>query len=100
MSSVAQRRAAAPAPGELAFSWRLVGFLLKRPVWFLGIFCMIAGFGFQVVALRVGSLSLVQRVSPTELLFVSAFLALRTRSQVRPRDGLAAFGWAGGLGPF
>jgi drug/metabolite transporter (DMT)-like permease len=99
-SSVAQRVAAAPAPGELTFSWRLLLFLLRRPVWFLGILCMIAGFLFQLAALHFGDLSLVQPVIATELLFVFAYLALRHRHRVHARDWLAAAGMAVGLGGF
>lgn len=101
-SSVAQRVAAAPAPGEITFSWRLLTFLLHRPVWFFGILCMIAGFLFQLAALHVGDLSLVQPIIATELLFVFAYLALRGRHrhQVRPRDWAAAAGMAVGLGGF
>jgi drug/metabolite transporter (DMT)-like permease len=98
--SVAQRRAAAPAPGELSFSWRLVAFLIRRPVWVLGIFSMIAGFGFQVLALRNGSLSVVQPVIATELLFVFGFVALSHRHRVRAKDWLSAVGMAVGLGWF
>jgi len=100
LSSVAQRRAAGPAPGELSFSWRLVTFLLHRPVWFLGILFMIAGFVFQVGALRIGSLSLVQPLIATELLFVFMFVALDRRHNVAARDWLAAVGMAVGLGCF
>jgi drug/metabolite transporter (DMT)-like permease len=99
-SSVAQRVAAAPAPGEISFSWRLLAFLLHRPVWFLGILCMIAGFLFQLAALDAGDLSLVQPVIATELLFVFAYLALRNRHRVRARDWAAAAGMAIGLGGF
>lgn len=100
LASVAQRRAAAPAPGELSFSWRLVLFLIHRPVWFLGILFMIAGFLFQVAALRIGSLSLVQPVIATELLFVFMLMALGRRHRVHGRDWLAAVGMAVGLGTF
>ena len=99
-SSVAQRVAAAPAPGEITFSWRLLLFLLRRPIWFLGILCMIAGFLFQLAALHFGDLSLVQPVIATELLFVFAYLALRNRHRVHARDWLAAAGMAVGLGGF
>ncbi|HVX20805.1 MAG TPA: DMT family transporter [Acidimicrobiales bacterium] len=99
-SSVAQRVAAAPAPGELSFSWRLVRYLLRRPVWFLGILCMIAGFLFQLAALHFGDLSLVQPIIATELLFVFTYLALRNHKLVHARDWLAAAGMALGLGGF
>lgn len=101
-SAVAQRVAAAPAPGEISFSWRLVLFLVRRPMYFLGILCMIGGFAFQLAALHVGDLSLVQPIIATELLFVFGYLALRGRRQhsVRPRDWIAAAGMAVGLGAF
>jgi drug/metabolite transporter (DMT)-like permease len=99
-SSVAQRVAAAPAPGELSFSWRLLLFLLRRPMWFFGIVCMILGFAFQLAALHIGDLSLVQPVIATELLFVFAYLALRNHHQVHVRDWIAALGMAAGLGGF
>lgn len=99
-ASVAQRAAAAPAPGELRFSWRLVTYLLRRPVWFVGILCMIAGFVFQLAALHFGDLSFVEPVVASELLFVFAYLALRHRGQVQPRDWAAAAGMAVSLAGF
>ncbi len=98
MASVAQRRAAAPAPEKLSFNLRLVGYLLRRPVWFLGIACMILGFVFQVAALRVGSLSLVQPVIATELVIVFGVIALHDRHRVRGRDWISALGMVIGLG--
>ncbi len=100
MASVAQRRAAAPAPGEFSFNLHLVGYLLRRPVWFLGILCMILGFVFQVAALRVGSLSLVQPVIATELVIVFGVIALHDRHRVHLRDWISAVGMVVGLGAF
>jgi multidrug transporter EmrE-like cation transporter len=99
-ASITQRFAAAPAPGELAFSLRLIHYLIRKPVWFIGILCMIAGFVFQVAALRVGSLSLVQPVIATELLLVFGFLALRSPRRVQRRDWFAALAMAVGLASF
>jgi drug/metabolite transporter (DMT)-like permease len=100
LASVAQRRAAAPAPGEGGLGLNLVYYLIHRPVWFLGIASMILGFAFQVAALRVGSLSLVQPIIATELLIVFALIALRHRHRVHARDWLAALGMAIALGAF
>lgn len=97
-ASVLQRHAARPAPGRLRFSWRLVAFLMHRPAFFLGILCMLAGFGFQLTALHFGALALVQPVIASELLFVFAFLALHERGRVRARDWAAAGGMAVSLG--
>src|SRR6204780_3666839 len=99
LASVAQRRAAAPAPGD-GLGLHLVHYLPHRPVWFLGIASMILGFAFQVAALRVGSLSLVQPIIATELLIVFAVIALINRHRVHSRDWLAALGMAVALGAF
>ena len=99
-ASIAQRAAAAPAPGELQLSWRLVPFLLHRPVWFVGILCMVAGFGFQLSALHYADLSLVEPVTSSEILFVFTYLALRARGLVSVRDWGSAAGMAAGLGGF
>jgi drug/metabolite transporter (DMT)-like permease len=99
-ASVTQRFAAAPEPGELSFSLRLVKVLIHKPLWFAGILCMIMGFGFQLAALRVSSLTIVQPVIATELLLVFGFLALRSRKRVRARDWVAAVAMAFGLALF
>jgi drug/metabolite transporter (DMT)-like permease len=100
LASVAQRRAAKPASDELSFNWRLARYLIHRPVWFLGIASMILGFVFQVEALRIGSLSLVQPLIATELVIVFGLIALQGRRRVGGRDWLSAIGMAIGLGAF
>lgn len=99
-ASIVLRAAAAPAPSELRFSWRLAVFLLRRPMWFAGVLCMILGFLFQLTALHYGELSLVQPVIASELLFVFGYLALRHRGWIRARDWAAAAGMALSLGGF
>ena len=54
----------------------LVFRLARQPAWLLGLTCMIAGFAFQVGALRFGPLALVQPILAIELLFVFGYLAL------------------------
>jgi hypothetical protein len=100
MASVAQHQAAAPAPGQLSFSWRLVGYLLHRPLWFIGIACMIFGFLFQIEALRIGSLSVVQPLIGAELVLVFGIIAVSNPRRVRARDWLAALGMSVGLAVF
>lgn len=100
MASVAQRQAAAPAPGQLSFSWRLVGYLLHRPLWFIGIACMIFGFLFQIEALRIGSLSVVQPLIGAELVLVFGIIAVSHPRRVHARDWLAALGMSVGLAAF
>jgi drug/metabolite transporter (DMT)-like permease len=99
-ASVAQRRAAALAPERMSFSWRLVGYLLKRPAWFVGIASMILGFVFQVEALRLGSLTVVQPLIATELVIVVGVIAIHDPHRVHGRDWLSALGMVIGLGAF
>jgi drug/metabolite transporter (DMT)-like permease len=99
-ASIAQRRAAASAPERFSFNIRLVGYLLRRPVWFLGIASMIVGFVFQILALRVGALSVVQPIIATELVIVFAVLAIQDPGRVRLRDWFSAVGMVVGLGAF
>jgi drug/metabolite transporter (DMT)-like permease len=100
LASLAQRNAAAPAPQRNRPSLRLIGYLMQRPVWFVGIGCMILGFVFQIAALRMGSLSLVQPIIATELVIVFVVIALRSHRSVHTLDWLAAFGMAAALGVF
>lgn len=100
VASVAQRRAAAPAPAELSLRPGLVGYLLHRPVWFLGITAMVLGFIFQVNALRVGTLSVVQPLVATELVIVFGLIASKDRGRVQGRDWVSAAGIVVGLAGF
>src|SRR3984957_5218397 len=99
-ASVAQRRAAALAPEKMSFSWRLVGYLLRRPAWFVGIASMIMGFVFLVDVLRLGSLSLVQPLIATALVIVFAVIAVHDPHRVHRRDWFSALGMVVGLGAF
>jgi drug/metabolite transporter (DMT)-like permease len=99
-ASLAQRQAAASAPEKFSLNLHLVGYLLRRPVWFLGIACMILGFVFQILALRVGTLSVVQPLIATELVIVFAAIAIRDPRRVHLRDWVSAVGMVVGLGVF
>lgn len=104
-SSVCQRLGArsldAREPGVTGFDLMLVFRLARRPVWLLGFASMIAGFAFQVSALRFGPLALVQPVMAAELLFVFGYLALLTRfGGVRWLEWAAAVAMSAGLAVF
>lgn len=100
LASVAQRMAAATTPESVGFSWRLIAALLRRPMWFAGIACMILGFVFQVSALRAGTLSLVQPIIAVELVIVFALIALVDHRTLQGTDWLAAVGMVVGVGLF
>jgi drug/metabolite transporter (DMT)-like permease len=63
-----QHAASAGVTGKLS-GRQLVAFLVRQPLWLLGWVAAAAGFGFQALALHFGSLSIVQPVLVTELVF-------------------------------
>jgi hypothetical protein len=100
-ASVCQRIGAKSSPTS-GFDVRLLFRLARRPVWLLGIASMIAGFGFQLTALRFGELALVQPILAAELLFVFGYLAVAgsRRATMKRRDWLAAVAMSAGIGVF
>jgi drug/metabolite transporter (DMT)-like permease len=84
------------------FDALLVFRLAGQPVWLLGFFSMLAGFAFQVSALRYGPLALVQPILAVELLFVFGYLALRTGGtrRTRWREWGAAIAMSAGISVF
>jgi hypothetical protein len=61
---------------------------------------MILGFVFQILALRVGTLSVVQPLIATELVNVFGVIAIHDRRRVHMRDWFSAVGMIFGLGAF
>lgn len=90
LSSILQRRAAAPAGDDKASGLKLIVYLLHRPAWFGGIAALVVSFLFQAGALSVGRLSQVQPVLATELLFVLVILVLWFHRPVGKREWFAA----------
>ena len=98
-ASVCQRVGVAATKPE-GFDLGLLFRLARRPVWLAGIASMIAGFAFQVSALRFGPLALVQPILALELPLVFGYMALLGSRRVRLRDWLAACAMSAGLGVF
>jgi drug/metabolite transporter (DMT)-like permease len=61
---------------------------------------MILGFVFQILALRVGTLSVVQPIIATELVIVFGVIAIHDPRRVHLRDWVSAVGMVVGLGAF
>ena len=61
---------------------------------------MIAGFVFQLAALRFGPLALVQPILAAELVFVFGYLAIASSGGVKHRNWLAAAAMSAGIGVF
>jgi hypothetical protein len=101
-ASVAQRQGARSVPETGGFGVRLILRLAGRPVWLLGIASMIAGFLFQLTALRYGALALVQPILGVELLLVFGYMAVagRRRVRIKRHDWVAAAAMAAGIAVF
>jgi drug/metabolite transporter (DMT)-like permease len=101
-ASVAQRQGARSVPSTGGLDLRLILRLARRPIWLLGIVSMIAGFLFQLTALRYGALALVQPILALELLLVFGYMAIAGRRQVRikRRDWVAAAAMSAGIAVF
>lgn len=99
LSSVLQRKVNREAD-EKHFGLRLLGELLRRPLWLVALLAMTASFLLQAAALATGTLSSVEPVLaielPLTLIFGSLFLAHR----VAPKEWTAAAVLAAGLALF
>lgn len=92
-----QRIGASSAPGGERFTPKLFLYLVRQPIWLVGIASMLFGFVFQVIALHFGGLALVQPIFASELLFVFAFMSLIGSRKLVGRDWMAAVAMATGL---
>jgi len=99
-ASVLQRRASRTEPASAEFSLRIIGDLMRRPAWLLGVGAMVTGFVLHAVSISVSRIALVQPVLIAELPFTLVLASWAFRMRVPPRDwaaillssvGLAAF---------
>jgi drug/metabolite transporter (DMT)-like permease len=95
-----QQRPASEVPVELAGRPALLLRVVRHPLWVAGVVAEIGGFITQVVALRKGSLVIVQPLITTSLLFTVALVARWNRQTVTQRDWVAVAGVAVGLAAF
>jgi drug/metabolite transporter (DMT)-like permease len=65
---VAQHVASTAAPPEVK-GWRLGLYLVRNPLWLLGVAAVVGSFVFQALALYNGRMSVVQSILVTELVF-------------------------------
>ena len=80
--------------------WRLALYLVRNPLWLLGVGAMVAGFAFQAVALYDGQLSVVQTILVTELVFTLVIGRVWLRRDVVPAAWASASVTSAGLALF
>ncbi len=100
LTSVLQRMGVEDAPADDTLRLSLLSHALRRGVWLLGFALMIGSFLMQAVALHLGSLSEVQPILTTELLFLVLILGVWFRFHVGWREWSGALAAAGGLAGF
>ena len=95
-----QQRPARNVPDVYAGKPGLLARVVRRPLWLSGVLAEIAGFVLQVVALRHGSLVVVQPLITTSLLFTLALAGLWSRQAVSAREWAAVVAVIVGLSVF
>jgi drug/metabolite transporter (DMT)-like permease len=100
LTSILQRMGIEDAPEESSLRLSLLTHALTRGIWLLGFAFMVASFLLQAVALHIGSLSQVQPILTTELLFIVLLLATWFRFRIGLKEWLGCIGAAGGLAGF
>src|SRR5579863_5699335 len=95
-----QQQPASQVPMEFAGRPGLLVRVARQPAWLAGVAAEIGGFALQVVALRHGSLVVVQPLLTTSLLFTIALAGAWTRQGVSKSEWLAVLAVVGGLAVF
>ena len=96
--SVTTRHVASVGDPHRSAGWRLIGYLLRNPVWLLGWAAQAAAFVFQALALHNGEVSVVQPLLVIELVLTLVLRRVWIRQTIRPAawsgGGLACLGLA------
>lgn len=100
VGSVVQQRSASEAPPNFSLSLRLLLWLVRKPLWLVGVGTAIVGNVLSGSALALGSVALVQPLLVTRLLFALPLAAALVRQRIPNRDLLGAAAAAIGLGTF
>ncbi|EGD40020.1 LigA [Nocardioidaceae bacterium Broad-1] len=100
LSAAVQQRASALAPGRsggISGVEQLMLALVRNPLWVTGAAINAVGFGVQAVALHLGSVSVVQSVMPTQLLFALVFASIAARHWPTVVDWVSGAAICGGV---
>ncbi len=89
LSSVLEQQAASEQPAEQSLRVNLLVALARRRRWLLGMAAGVAGYAMQFIALRKGSLALVQPILVTGLVMALLGSALARHRRLSRREWLA-----------
>jgi drug/metabolite transporter (DMT)-like permease len=90
LTSVLQRLANVSGGGEKRSPWQTTLYLIRQPMWLLGMVSMGGTFVFTALALYFGALATVQPILVTELIFTLALRVLWLHDVIAPRTWGAA----------
>jgi drug/metabolite transporter (DMT)-like permease len=90
LTSVLQRLANVAGSDEKRSAWQTTQFLIRQPMWLMGMLCMGGTFIFTALALYFGELATVQPILVTELIFTLALRALWLHDRIASRTWGAA----------
>jgi drug/metabolite transporter (DMT)-like permease len=97
LSSVLEQRAASEEPHERSLRLNLLVGLARRRLWLLGMAAGVAGYAMQFIALRKGSLALVQPIFVAGLVMALVGSALARHRRLSRREWLANAQILGGI---
>jgi drug/metabolite transporter (DMT)-like permease len=100
LTSILQRMGVQDAPDRETLHLSLLTHALRRGIWLVGFAFMVGSFLCQALALHLGTLSEVQPILTTELLFLVLILATWFRFPIGWRAWFACVAAAGGLAGF
>jgi hypothetical protein len=89
-ANVITQHVASTSDPDKSKGWRFVWYLVSNPLWLFGSAALIGAFVFQAIALHNGSLSIVQTLLMTELVFSLVLRRLWIRQSISFQAWMAA----------
>jgi drug/metabolite transporter (DMT)-like permease len=100
LAAVAQQEATQETELDGSLTPRLLLHLAHRPKWLAGVTLLVAGFGFQALALANGPVALVQPIVVTELAFAIPLAVWRHHRRAGRREWIGIACVLGGIAAF
>ncbi len=100
LAAVAQQEATQETELDVSLKPRLLLHLAHRPKWLAGVTLLVAGFGFQALALANGPVALVQPIVVTELAFAIPLAGWRHHRRAGRREWIGIACVLGGIAAF
>ena len=90
LTSILQRVANLKSPEGERTGWQTALYLVRQPLWLLGMLCLGGTFVFTALALYLGTVAAVQPILVTELIFTLGLRVLWLRESLEKRVWIAA----------